>query len=335
MSIFQKLTKPTQSPAAPPHQYAYKTRFALLGTVGAGKSTVASLVMLTTQTLSADHPDFYCRVLEGTSSVYQDISNMREGHFPEKTSAHKAIAQEAGLLMEWERKLGGLKVGTKSLQIPLVDLAGEDVQMFDPKYASNIGRLGNVVHSAINNLKQYVRQCEGYVVVVKCSRAKGIFPEGQQLEPEDDQALSADPDVNLVRMIDHIVDYKRQHRQPIHGIAVVITAWDLLLPYAQDLGIDLFRTDQNDMKDFMDTFFPSVSQSIKGSRLQNVKYFPMYVDLEYEENGAVKRWKDGSPKIKRKESLGSRRQQVRDMRKPSYNEQGCVDLIEYLHGFAK
>jgi len=335
MSIFKKLTQQQQSPATPPHQYAYKTRFALLGTVGAGKSTIASLMMLTTQTLSADYPDFYCRVLEGSSSVYQDISNLRDGHFPAKTTAYQQIATEAGLLMEWERKLGGFKVGMKSLQIPLVDLAGEDVQMFDAKYAKNIGSLGNVVHSAVENLKQYVRQCEGYIVVVKASRAKGIFPEGTQLESEDDKALSEDPDVNLVRMLDHIVDYKRQHRQAIHGIAVVVTAWDLLLPYAQNIGINLFRTGQNDMKDFMDTFFPSVSQAIKGSRLQNVKYFPMYVELDRDAEGNPKKWKDGSPKIKRKQSFGSQRQQVRDMRKPSYNEQGCIDLIEYLHGFAQ
>jgi len=292
-------------------------------------------MMLTTQTLSADYHDFYCRVLEGSSSVYQDISNLRDGHFPEKTEAHQQIATEAGLLMEWERRLGGIKIGTKSLQIPLVDLAGEDVQMFDAKYTKNIGALGNVVHSAVENLKQYVRQCEGYVIVVKASRAKGIFPEGGQLESEDDKQLSKDPDVNLVRMLNHVIDYKRQHRQAIHGIAVVVTAWDLLLPYAQNIGLDIFRHDQNDMRDFMDVFFPSVSQAIKGSRLQNVRYFPMYVQLEYDAEGNPKKWKDGSPKIQRKQSFGTQRQQIRDMRKPSYNEQGCIDLIEYLHGFAK
>jgi len=335
MSILDKLTKQRQSPAAPPHQYAYKARFALIGTVGAGKSTVASLVFLTTQTLSEDVDDFYCRVLEGTSNVFQDISNLREGHFPKKTDARQPLAQEAGLLMEWERKIGGITIGTKSIQLPFIDLAGEDYQMFDSKYTKNLGPIGNVAHSAVENLKQYVRECEGYIVVVKASRAKGIFPEGGQLETEDDKDLSKDPDVNLVRMLNHVIDYKRQHRQPIHGIAVVITAWDLLLPYAQKLGIDLFRIGQNDIKDFMGTFFPSVSQAIKGSRLQNVRYFPMYVQLEYDAEGNAKKWKDGSKKILRKQSFGTQRQQFKDMRKPSYNEQGCIDLIEYLHGFAK
>ena len=78
MSFLQRLRSPRQRDDAflPSHmQYKFKTRFAMLGTVGSGKSTVASAIILTAQTLSARYPQFYARVLEGgTSNILTDFS---------------------------------------------------------------------------------------------------------------------------------------------------------------------------------------------------------------------------------------------------------------------
>ena len=79
----------------------------------------------------ADNPDFYCRVLEGSSEIHQDVADMRDGHFPSKTVPFGSFASEAGLLLEDEQRLGiGRMSGiiSKNLrQVPICDLAGEDL----------------------------------------------------------------------------------------------------------------------------------------------------------------------------------------------------------------
>ena len=104
--------------------YKYKNRFAMLGTVASGKSTVAAGIVLTAQTLSSDIPDFYCRVIESNSEILQDASNLRRGRFPAKTKAYEKYPVESGLLLIWNKRFGG----DRKIQIPICDVAGEDVQ---------------------------------------------------------------------------------------------------------------------------------------------------------------------------------------------------------------
>jgi len=101
--------------------YEYKNRFSLLGTVGAGKSTIAGLVVLTTQTLGV-RPNFICRILERNSNIYGDVSNLRSGRFPQKTVAYDSFATEAGLLLTQKTLLG-----SKKIQIPICDVAGAPI----------------------------------------------------------------------------------------------------------------------------------------------------------------------------------------------------------------
>jgi hypothetical protein len=305
-----------QNQAAPTHLYTYKTRFSMLGTVGSGKSTIAGAIVLTSQTLSSDLPGFTCRVLEGTSNILSDCSNLRRGRFPAKTVPFGKYASEAGLLMGWHQIWGD-----KRVQVPICDIAGEDIQMMIRQYSHNMQGIGNAAYSAAMNLVNYVKDSDGFVLAMPASKAL-IHKDDAQIEAEA-ESVDFDPDVNLARILGEVIDHKERCRgKPIRGIAVVITKWDMLMPYAQNLGMDVF-TEQG-LREFMDVCFPSTSQQIKACKLANVQYFPSYIDVERDQDGNVKKWeKDGSPKI-----------MVKDRRKPSYSEQSYVNLIEFLHGFA-
>lgn len=310
----------------------------MIGTVGSGKSTVVGGIVMTAETLVADLENFYCQVLENTSDIHQDVSDLRDGHFPRKTAPFGAFATEAGLLMEWERKALGVKIGTKRLQVPICDVAGEDLaQMI--KQVRAVGPLGNIQKQAVRNLIAYVRDSDGFIITVKATRAKGLFPEGRQLETEQDKKLSRDPDVNLVRILEDLMNYKATHRsRPIKGIAVIITAWDMLKTEAERIGFDILNpiVGQSDLQNFVKGCFPAVFAAIKSLRIPNVAYFPSFFEVETREDGSVQKWQqDGAPKIKQRQSTyGSPDEWWRDLRKVSYSESSFVSLIQWLRQFA-
>ena len=306
--------------------YECKTRFGLLGTVGAGKSVIATLIAMTTQTLSSKEKDFFCRILERNSNIYGDISNMRDGWFPEKTTAHDRYSAEAGLLLA---KKGIF--GYKKLQMPICDVAGEDIQLMIPQYVKATEKTA-AQFSASAKLIRYVRDCEGFILATDASRAI-IERGGKQLKTEDDKDLHRDPDVNLVRILNEVFNYKDQVRKDIRGIAIVITKWDEVRDRLTPEGIDLLNPTQSDLDRFMDACFPSVRQAIKAHQLThqklNIRYFTSYVEIEREQDGTPKRRQDGSEIIKPKQST-----LWQDMRKPSYNELGYAELIDWVLEFA-
>jgi len=311
-----------QQPAAPSHLYAYKTRFSMLGTVGSGKTTVCGFIVLAAQTLSSDMPSFRCRILEGTSSVLDATSRLRggfngkAGRFPQKTTAYNTYAAESGLLMRWKGFLG-----EKRVQVPICDIAGEDIQVMIERFSKNIGGIGRAAYSAARNLVDYVKESDGFILTVPASKALGI--KGIQLEKESTD-IHFDPDVNLYRILDAVITHKEQSRgKPIKGIAVIITKWDLLRPYAENFGMDIYEPSGRGLTEFMDVCFPATSMILKDYGLENVKFFPSYVELERDSEGKPKTWPEGDEKIL-----------IKGRRKPSYDEQTYINLIEWLRGFA-
>ena len=306
--------------------YEYKNRFSLLGTVGAGKSTIAGLVVLTTQTLGV-RPNFICRILERNSNIYGDVSNLRSGRFPQKTVAYDSFATEAGLLLTQKTLLG-----SKKIQIPICDVAGEDIQMMIHQYRKVVGPLGTAAYSAASQLVRYIKESEGFIVAVDASRAV-IGRKGEQVQSETDKHIHPDPDVNLVRILNDVFDYKEQIRKPIKAIAIVITKWDELKPHVEHLGMNIMEPTKHDLTVFMQTYFPSVNQAIQSYRFAhpntNVEYFPTYVEIERDDKGKAKKRVDGTFVIKPKESM-----LISDMRKPSYSEETYAELIDWLLGFA-
>jgi hypothetical protein len=326
--IIEKITNQIRDRPFPQgNLFVCKERAALVGTVGSGKSTFAASLGITTQTLMSIRKEFFCRIVERNSNILGDMSNLRSGRFPNKTASLQTFAAEAGYVLGKKNFLG-----TKQMQMPVCDIAGEDLQMMIRQYGSEIGSLGAVAYSASQNLTRYVKECNIQVICADASRAV-LGHEGQQIKQETDKALHFDPDVNLVRILNDVFDYRDQIHKPLKGIALVVTKWDELKPHVEHLGLDLFNPTENDMATFMDTFYPSVSQAIKSYLWDNkntkVAYFPFYVEVERNEDGTEKKRNDGSLIVKAKQS-----QQLSDVRKPSYAEQSTANAIDWLLEFA-
>jgi len=331
--------------ATPIHLFPTKNRIALIGTVGAGKSTVVGGLVMTAETLVAettktDNP-FFCRVIEGSSEIHQDVSDLREGHFPAKTVPFGDFASEAGLLLEWERNIDVPFVGKqtlwrKLLQVPICDIAGEDLQQ-TIRQVRKQGSLGEYAKQKVRNLIAYVRESDGYIITIKATRAKGFR---EQLETEKDRKLSADPDVNLVRLLEDLMNYKAVNRsRPIKGVAVVITAWDRMKDVADEVGFDILDPNigQQDLEHLVSGCFPSTYAAIQSLRVPNVQYFPSFFEAETDEAGKVKCW-DNEPDsaiIKRRKpdyEMGG--EWWRNLRKISYSEKAYVDILGWLKNFA-
>ena len=318
---------PVQSAVTPMHQYNFKNRWALIGTVASGKSTVAALLVLTAQTLQSQLPNFFCDVVENTSNILVDVSNLRRGHFPPKTTAYGKYATEAGLLLGWNTTpgegalLGKLKLGKKQMHIPICDLAGEDLQA-GQKGMPSFEQIGSAAFSQARQLREYVRESDGLILIAPASKAL-MFKDDVQIEREAAD-IEFDPDVNLARMMGDIVEHRRRVRKPLKGIAFVITKWDMIAPYAQDLGMDVTTT--QGLNEFLDVCFPSTKMRIKmlvedwGTR---VEYFPSFVDVQRNGDGSLRKWDDDSAKIL-----------VKDRRIPSYGSQYMVNLINFVGSYA-
>jgi hypothetical protein len=320
MSFLKRFTKPKPSTwgGQPTDLYHYKTRFAMLGTVGSGKSAIAAGIMLTAQMLSAKLPGFFCRPLEGnTSNILADASNLRRGRFPEKTPPHLTTMPESGLLLTYS----GL-IGQKRVHIPFADIAGEDlhqligkVRQFSPldqrSYQANVALINNV------------RDADGYILVVPASRAL-LFQGDMQLEPESPE-LVLDPDVNLARIFGSVITYKEQSRgKPIKGIAVVVTKWDMIMPYAQQWGMDLYDPSGEGQKRFMDVCFPATSMTLKSCGCNNIEFFPSYFQVLRDDEGHALKWPEGGDQI----------EVIQGARTPRYSEKSYVQLFEWLKQFA-
>jgi hypothetical protein len=320
MSLFEKINpfKKQPQPIMPSQLYAYKTRFAMLGPVGAGKTTVSALGVLAAQVSSSDIQNFRCRVLEGTSSVLEAVSSLRQGHFPAKTPAHSAHAAESGLLLRHKGFWG-----EKKIQVPIVDIAGEDIELMIQHYRTGVSHIGNIAYSLAKNLISYVKESDGYILCVDASKALGIKGYSQ---PSSE--VQADPDNDLHRILSEIFIHKEQSRgKSIKGIAVVITKWDTIAPYASNWGMDIYDPTGKGLKEFMDICFPNTSMILKDYGFgfgANIKVFPSYIEVERDSAGTVKRWSmDGKEKIV-----------VKDRRMPSCDLQSYMNLIQYLLSFA-
>lgn len=318
MSFTDRVLGRTRNPIIPTASqlYQYKTRFGMLGTVGSGKSTVASGVVLTAQTLSSDLPDFYCRVIESNSDILADASNLRRGRFPRKTDAYERYPIESGLLLIWRGFFGEKKV-----QIPICDIAGEDIQQMIKQ--SRL-RLSNEAFNANQQLLKYVKDADGFLLCVPASRALMFLDDAQiEAEPSVEDGVG-DPDVPVSRILNDIINFKSEHKgKPINAIGVIITKWDLLAPYAVRAGMNLYEEDG--IQNFMKTCFPSTSMHLKPYvDKDKVKFFPSHFNVLKDDAGNVKKWGDG----------GDRIDVIQERRVPSYSEQSYVNLFKWLRSFA-
>lgn len=314
------------SPQTPSYQntfiknYDMKTRFAMLGTTGAGKSTVTGLMLVTAHTRSNDIPDFYCQTVEHKSGIRINASNMRRGIFPPKTIPTGNSTYESGLKIR--RKTWH---GEKFVHIPIVDVAGEDLQ-----YLLNDFEMGyipdTINYNRLKNLLDYIKDSQGFILILPAPR---VFTGTNRVEAEPED-LAEDPDVNLSRLLEKIISHKEKHGgNPIKGVAVVITKYDQFQEYATKHNMNLYSPGGIDK--FMKTHFPDTNMQLKYLQEKGlVRFFPSHVDLEYDERGRIERHNapgrhyDNKPKIKR----------IAERNIPSYSEAAYMALFEYLEQFA-
>lgn len=321
MSIINKILKRDTKPIMPSASqlYHYKNRFAMMGTVGSGKSTVTAGLVLTAMTLSSDLPDFYCRVIESNSDILADASNLRRGRFPHKTEAYERYPVESGLLLIWKTWRG-----TRQIQIPICDIAGEDIQQMIKQ--SRL-RLGNEQFNANQQLLKYVKDADGFLICVPASRAL-MFLDDEQIEHEEsvEEGTVGDPDVPLSRILNDIINFKTEHKgKSINAIGVIITKWDLLAPYAVRAGMDIYDSTGEGLNNFMKTCFPGTLMHLKPYLdADQVKFFPSHFNVKRHEDGKVEKWGD----------TGDRIDVIQERRVPRYSEQSYVNLFKWLRSFA-
>jgi len=146
-------------------------------------------------------------------------------------------------------------------------------------------------------------------------------------------------------MISPMFEYKNQNRQyspPFERIGFVVTACDLLWPYAKTISAFTGRpfdpldpAISNDSLDsFVKAFFPG-THSLITSLGVNVQYFPSYFELEKNAKGDVQYWDEEKtqPKIKRGNIFDSPDWE-HNVNRPKFTEYWFNREIEWLKEFA-
>ena len=326
-NLFKKATRTVeswiQSPTPQPKYitpFESKTRFTMIGPVGAGKTTIAACMLVAAETRSQDDPAFYCNVLEYGSQIREAAWNLRSGHFPPKTVPTGQYAYESGLEIV---KKGFL--GEKKVHIPLIDVAGEDQQLMLHKYVDPTAVRNPVNYLTAKTLLNYMKSSKGFILTLCAPR---VPIPGLDLGDSEPEGISHFPDVNISRMLQEVRNYKKGKN--IEAIFVIITKWDILQPYLiENQGIDLYAP--GGIKQFMNIYFPGTSMQLKQLEDKGiVQYFPSHVSLQKNEKGETEYWEPNNPKV----NVITKDAEENPCLKPDYAEASFMSLFDALERFA-
>jgi hypothetical protein len=263
--------------------YAFKTRFSMLGPVASGKSTIAAAFVHTCSTMSSIIPNFYCRVLPTSTHILSDANNLCLGHFPKKTDPFAPRAPEAGLLIctrEWRNR---------KVQVPLCDVAGEITDYIQAKAsgANPAQVLRERVRSINTEVVNTVRDSQGYIIALAANDA--LFLR--------DGPSTMDPDVYTYTVLNEVFEYRRKNHKPDPHIIVVLTKWDKVMKEAKEADMNIYDESQNGLARFMANGFPNTSMLLKPLvEKGNVKFFRSWFTIKRNNDGQELYWgKDGKP----------------------------------------
>ena len=305
--------------------YSYKKKFLLVGTVGAGKSSVVAALYLTAMTLSSQLPNFICNILENNSNILDDVSRLRRGHYPVKTEP-SIEPITAGLVLTWKSWLG-----EKNIQIPTQDISGE-------AYFAAIKREKGVVDNSYifqdENILGHLDDADGLIPVIAASRAL-MFRDDLRLEdvPRDlnDWTISEDDDVNLTRIINAFQVRKHQQHKDIEAVGLIIHKWDLIAPYAKKAGMDIYDPTGEGFRRFMENCYPTTSMALKRLMVQGkVKVFPSHIEALRNTDGTIVKWPDGKDRVA---TLMDEDPKC-GRRMCKYSEQTYVEIFNWLKVFS-
>lgn len=299
-----------------PQSVSHEKRVTIIGLRGSSKTTMLGCIALACESLRITNPTFKYNIIEKSSGLMQVPSDLRRGRFPQATPA--GTVYEAEILLKW-----GEMWGKKILHLPFCETAGEDIQKMVSRFKTGMYNL-QTEWGLAESVYRYICDSNGFILVAPVSRAD--FPWGRLENHPDDEIV--DCDTQIARVLGAIFDYKMESKSPpIEGLAVLLTKCDMLTKYQsyfKSNGMD-FYTEQG-MINFMNTYFSATASKLDFYGLEKVRFFPMHVETEKDEEGNARKWPGGGDKIK-----------VNVMKRlPFFNQEVSVDLIKWLkQTFAK
>ena len=299
--------------------YKTKVKFAMLGGVGKGKSTVAAATVVTLQNLSALDPNFYASVLPQSSHILSDANNLRLGKFPEKTDPSAPRPPEAGIVICQKGNFGN-----KGTQMPICDMAGEVTDYIEARSSGLTPReqIQDLAQSINMEMYNTAKNCQGIIVTLSAEDSL-IFAEG----PQD-----RDQDVYTHNALAAMFEYRRRNHMPEPYVVVVITKWDRVSQQSKMIGMDIYDEtgEMNGLARFIDNGFPSTAMLLKALKDKGrVKYFRSWFTLLTDEDGKIQYWPGTTkPRIKIIEDANSYLRY-----KPAYAEEDSIGLVRYIGSF--
>jgi hypothetical protein len=168
------------------------------------------------------------------------------------------------------------RFGWKEVNIPIVETAGEDIGQLIQWFGKGLYAFNpeNITSYAARFLYDNVLSADGFILMCPVTRAqtqKG--PLGEDKEPD---VLPEDPDVNLKRLLQCIVDYKEfAGQRKVEGIAVLLSKYDVLKDRCKGAGMDCF-TEEGRTK-FMEHYFPQTISTLDYMEINHLIFLPVWI----------------------------------------------------------
>ncbi|RKX93583.1 MAG: hypothetical protein DRP84_08220 [Spirochaetes bacterium] len=281
------------------------TRVAVIGTRASGKTTALGLLNLAAIDLAEKDENFTIRIIEKTMGIRSVPALLMKGKFPPSTIEGDVF--EAVLELTWK----GI-IRSHTIKLPFADTSGETLQtmidsfrkgMYDLKEFSDL--------EGAKEIHDFILQSNGFIIVTPVTKAIGL---------ESSEIIDDDPDVNVARFVDAIVNFKRDNPDspPIKGIALMFTKYDLVQHALKVWGMGL--ESEIGLKKFMHAYYPQTYTILENFGLEKVKFLESWIEVEVDEEGNPICDEDGRYKV----SINKRK------RRPIYSEKSYISLIEWL-----
>ena len=296
--------------------YKVKNRFAMLGPVSCGKSTIAAGFVHTCETLSSIVPNFYCRVLPTSTHILADANNLRLGKFPEKTNPLTPKAPEAGFLLcerGWREK---------KTQVPMCDVAGEITDYIN--YRASGTTPAQVIRQRLDSINstvvETVKDSQGLIMALSAPDAL-MFREN---------ASTFDADVYMHTVVNAILQYRKDKHRPDPHVIIVLTKWDKVITQSRDIGMDVYES-QEGLAKFLANGYPATNMLVKPLRDKGlVHYFRSWFAIKHRQDGTEETWPDGKPVI---DLIEDEDAFIRF--RPRYAEQDYIDMVKLIGSFGQ
>jgi len=289
-------------------------RITMLGTVGAGKSSLQNCVFLQSMDMATEpNQNLSVHIIESEKGERVSIAKFQDLHFPDITPP--GIVFSATLVLIKKFMVLGREISSKTVYSPSVELAGETI-------ADTIVGLGkeeyelSTVRQKSELVNKYILNADAYIVVVAVPRLKII--KGQSFEDEPGN-ISKYVDVNVARMLTTIITHKRKHGQPTPDICFVYTKYDQMYQILEGYRYNLMVPSERER--FMKDYFIQTWNCLHAFGLDHITFMPMYINLQYNDDGTPKLHGDKTPMIAK--------DPVRPNR-PDYAHRESREIVEWL-----